>query len=203
MTFSRMWAEMFAILHRMNLDEVPPQGGFGDRIIYEGMGWASCDWGPHYSRTTRMIYITVGDAIPSHPILVAEVSIATADAIAAAGDFTRVWVKVHQRIVGDPRVVELRLMPSSSQQERLTEEQSPPIRPPVVTKDHYGALGVKRNASPADIKAAFRKLAFACHPDLFPNDPQKEARFKEINEAHEVLSDPTQRANYDLTLPPE
>ena len=64
-------------------------------------------------------------------------------------------------------------------------------------KDYYKILGVEKTASEKEIKSAFRKLARTHHPDVNPNDPQAEARFKEINEAHEVLSDPEKRAKYD------
>ena len=64
-------------------------------------------------------------------------------------------------------------------------------------RDYYATLGVARDASPADIKKAFRKLARANHPDLNKGDAAAEARFKEVNEAHEVLSDPQKRKAYD------
>lgn len=64
-------------------------------------------------------------------------------------------------------------------------------------RDYYATLGVARDASPADIKKAFRKLARANHPDLNKGDAAAEQRFKEINEAHEVLSDPQKRKAYD------
>lgn len=64
-------------------------------------------------------------------------------------------------------------------------------------KDYYEILGVSKNATPEDIKKAYRKLARKYHPDLNPNDKQAEARFKEINEANEVLSDPEKRQKYD------
>jgi curved DNA-binding protein len=64
-------------------------------------------------------------------------------------------------------------------------------------KDYYKTLGVDKNASEKEIKAAYRKLARKYHPDVNPNDPQAETRFKEINEANEVLSDPEKRAKYD------
>ena len=64
-------------------------------------------------------------------------------------------------------------------------------------KDYYQALGVSRNASPDDIKSAYRRLARRYHPDVNPDDPAAEARFKEINEAHEVLSDQQKRQQYD------
>jgi len=64
-------------------------------------------------------------------------------------------------------------------------------------KDYYNTLGVKRNASEKDIKAAFRKLARKHHPDVNPNDKASEARFKEISEAYEVLSDAEKRKKYD------
>jgi molecular chaperone DnaJ len=62
---------------------------------------------------------------------------------------------------------------------------------------YYEALSVERTASDGDIKAAFRKQAMACHPDRNPADKDAEHRFKEINEAYEVLKDPDKRAAYD------
>ena len=64
-------------------------------------------------------------------------------------------------------------------------------------RDYYEVLGVEKTASDADIKSAFRKKAKTCHPDLHPGDAVKEAEFKELNEAYEVLSDPEKRAKYD------
>jgi curved DNA-binding protein len=64
-------------------------------------------------------------------------------------------------------------------------------------KDYYKVLGVERNASEADIRKAYRKLAMQYHPDRNPNDKQAEERFKEINEAYQVLSDSQKRAHYD------
>jgi len=64
-------------------------------------------------------------------------------------------------------------------------------------RDYYEILGVGRNASEKDIRAAYRKLARKYHPDLNPNDKTAEAKFKEIGEAYEVLSDPQKRAKYD------
>ncbi len=64
-------------------------------------------------------------------------------------------------------------------------------------KDYYKILGVDKNASQKDIKKAFRKLARDYHPDVNPGDKRAEEKFKEINEAHEVLSDPEKRARYD------
>ncbi len=64
-------------------------------------------------------------------------------------------------------------------------------------KDYYAILGVSKTASPEDIKQAFRKLARKFHPDVNPGNKQAEARFKEINEAYEVLSDPDKRKKYD------
>src|SRR6185436_1039534 len=58
-------------------------------------------------------------------------------------------------------------------------------------------LGVDKNASADDIKKAYRKLARKYHPDVNPNDKVAEERFKEINEANEVLIDPDKRAKYD------
>ena len=64
-------------------------------------------------------------------------------------------------------------------------------------KDYYQTLGVPRTAAQADIKKAFRKLAREHHPDKKPGDKVAEQRFKDINEANEVLSDPDKRAKYD------
>jgi curved DNA-binding protein len=64
-------------------------------------------------------------------------------------------------------------------------------------KDYYAVLGVPRTASPADIKKAFRKLARQHHPDAKPGDKDSERRFKDANEANEVLSDPEKRKRYD------
>lgn len=65
-------------------------------------------------------------------------------------------------------------------------------------KDYYKVLGVDRNASEKDIKQAYRKLARKYHPDVNPGDKTAESKFKEINEAHEVLSDKDKRQKYDL-----
>lgn len=64
-------------------------------------------------------------------------------------------------------------------------------------RDYYEVLGVPKTATEAEIKSAFRKQAKTCHPDLHPGDKEAEARFKELNEAAEVLSDPDKRAKYD------
>lgn len=63
--------------------------------------------------------------------------------------------------------------------------------------DYYKVLGVDKSASAAEIKKAYRKLARKYHPDLNPNDKEAEKKFKEINEANEVLNDPEKRAKYD------
>ncbi|MDP3878932.1 MAG: DnaJ C-terminal domain-containing protein [Dehalococcoidales bacterium] len=64
-------------------------------------------------------------------------------------------------------------------------------------KDYYNILGIKRNASDQEIKQAYRRLARKHHPDVNPDDKSAEARFKEINEAYEVLSDKDKRQKYD------
>ncbi len=66
-------------------------------------------------------------------------------------------------------------------------------------KDYYAILGVPENASPDEIKSAFRKLAFKHHPDTAAGNKQEaEIKFKEINEAYAVLSDPARRREYDF-----
>ncbi len=64
-------------------------------------------------------------------------------------------------------------------------------------RDYYEVLGIKKDASEADIKKAFRKLARKYHPDVNPGNKTAEQKFKEMNEAYEVLSDPKKRQQYD------
>src|SRR6201996_1583881 len=64
-------------------------------------------------------------------------------------------------------------------------------------KDYYGALGIKKAATPDDIRKAFRKLARKYHPDVNPGDKKAEEKFKEISEANDVLSDEKKRKIYD------
>jgi curved DNA-binding protein len=64
-------------------------------------------------------------------------------------------------------------------------------------KDYYAVLGVSKTATPEEIKRVYRKLARNYHPDLNPGDKDAEAKFKDLNEANEVLSDPEKRQKYD------
>src|SRR5687768_1349228 len=64
-------------------------------------------------------------------------------------------------------------------------------------KDYYSTLGVTKAASEKELKQAFRKLARKFHPDVNPSDKTAETKFKEINEAYEVLGDPVKRKKYD------
>ena len=64
-------------------------------------------------------------------------------------------------------------------------------------RDYYEVLGVSKEASAADIKSAFRRLAKQYHPDLNKDDPSATEKFKEVQEAYEVLGDETKRSQYD------
>ncbi|GLW62825.1 chaperone protein DnaJ 2 [Actinomadura rubrobrunea] len=70
-----------------------------------------------------------------------------------------------------------------------------------MANDYYATLGVRRDASPDEIKKAYRRLARELHPDVNP-DPETQERFKEITQAYEVLSDPKKREMYDLGVDP-
>lgn len=67
----------------------------------------------------------------------------------------------------------------------------------MASKDYYEVLGLQKGASDSEIKSAFRKLAIKYHPDKNQGDKEAETKFKEINEAYQVLSDPQKKANYD------
>ncbi len=67
-------------------------------------------------------------------------------------------------------------------------------------QDYYDTLGLRPNATQAEIKSAYWKLAKENHPDKKPGDAEAEARFKEVNEANEMLSDPKKRQRYDQSV---
>ncbi len=66
-----------------------------------------------------------------------------------------------------------------------------------MVKDLYGTLGIQKGASEEEIKRAFRKMARKYHPDVNPNDKDAEQKFKEVNEAYQILMDPKKREMYD------
>ena len=66
-----------------------------------------------------------------------------------------------------------------------------------MAQDYYEVLGARRNASQPEIKKIYRRLARKYHPDVNPGDPSAEERFKQIQEAYKVLSDPEKRQLYD------
>ncbi|HEX8160210.1 MAG TPA: molecular chaperone DnaJ [Solirubrobacteraceae bacterium] len=70
----------------------------------------------------------------------------------------------------------------------------------MASQDHYKVLGVERKAKPDEIKKAYRKLARKYHPDRNPGDVKAEERFKQVSQAHDVLSDPAKRKDYDRAL---
>src|SRR5881409_3555321 len=67
----------------------------------------------------------------------------------------------------------------------------------MASKDYYTVLGVSRDADDAELKKAYRNLARKYHPDRNPGDKKAEERFKEVSQAHDVLSDPEKRKAYD------
>merc|ERR1712066_265786 len=66
--------------------------------------------------------------------------------------------------------------------------------------NHYQTLGLHKTATTKEIKGKFRELSKKCHPDIYPDDPQKEKWFKQLNDAYQVLSDRAEREAYDKTL---
>ena len=64
-------------------------------------------------------------------------------------------------------------------------------------RDYYEVLGISKGASDEEIKKAYRKVAKKYHPDLNPGNKEAEAKFKEVNEAYEILSNPQKKAQYD------
>ena len=66
-----------------------------------------------------------------------------------------------------------------------------------MAKNYYDVLGVQKNASPDDIKQAYRKMSKELHPDKHKGDKDAETKFKDVNEAYEVLSNPQKRQMYD------
>src|SRR5438309_8792867 len=70
--------------------------------------------------------------------------------------------------------------------------------PVAAKRDYYEVLGVGRQASPDELKRAFRKIAMDSHPDRYPDDMEAHTRFKEASEAYSVLSDPERRRSYDM-----
>src|SRR5271169_5132733 len=69
--------------------------------------------------------------------------------------------------------------------------------PPTQSKDYYAILGVKKTATPEEIRKAFRKLARKYHPDVNPGDKKAEEKFKELSEANDILSDEKKRKIFD------
>ena len=65
-------------------------------------------------------------------------------------------------------------------------------------RDYYEVLGLQKGASDAEIKSAFRKMAMKYHPDRNPDDKEAEEKFKEVNEAYSILSDPDKKSKYDI-----
>ena len=72
-----------------------------------------------------------------------------------------------------------------------------------MAKDYYKTLGLDKNATQDDIKKAYRTLVKKYHPDLHPGDEAAAEKFKEINEAHEVLSDEKKRKNFMMHYSPQ
>ena len=66
-----------------------------------------------------------------------------------------------------------------------------------VKRDYYEVLDIKRDASQSEIKKSFRSLARKFHPDKNPNDPESELKFKEVQEAYAILSNPSEKRKYD------